>query len=86
MSPTIQTLVIGFIFLAVITSLGYLFGKASGLRKALLAFAIVWLAYCIWHLTVGLSHGYSLVSELGFLALNYGLPMVVAWGLMKKWG
>ncbi|TXH69660.1 MAG: hypothetical protein E6Q83_09605 [Thiothrix sp.] len=86
MSPTIQTLLIGFISLAVLAGSGYLLGKSQGLRYALYGFWGLWLAYCIWHLTVGLSHGYSLATELGFLVLNYALPAVLALGLFKKWG
>jgi hypothetical protein len=86
MSPTVQTLLIGFVSLAALSGLGYLLGKAKGLTYALCAFLGLWLAYCIWHITVGLSHGYSLASELGFFLLNYGLPVFAALLVFKKWG
>lgn len=85
MSPTVQTLLLGLVTLGVFAGLGFLAGRASGRRKALLAFFPVWLAYCLWHLSVGLGHGYSLASEIPFLLLNFGAPALLAWGMLKTW-
>ena len=85
MSPTVQTLLLGFLVLASMLLAGHLLGRAAGRRKAILGFFPLWLAYCVWHLSVGMSHGYSFASELPFLLLNFGLPALLAFFLLKKW-
>ena len=84
MSPTVQTLLIVFIVLVLCAGVGYFMGKMLGLKKALTLFFFLWLAYCIYHMFVGMSHGYSFISELPFLALNFGLPALIAWIILKK--
>ena len=85
MSPTLQTLLTGFLALIVLTAAGHLLGGAAGRRRAIGLFLVLWFAYCVWHLTVGMSHGYSLASEVPFLLLNFGLPAVAGWMVLKKW-
>jgi hypothetical protein len=84
MSPTLQTLLLGFMFLTAVAVLGYLLGRASGRSKAIRVFFPLWLAYCVWHMSVGMGHGYSFASELPFLLLNFGLPALLALWLLKK--
>ncbi len=83
-SPTLQTLLIGFTFLAVCTCIGYVIKPKIGLKKALLFFVILWLAYCVYHMSVGMRHGYTFLEELPFLVLNFGLPSLVAWFIFKQ--
>ncbi len=86
MSPTIQTLLIGLALLVLFIGFGRLVGGAAGIRKAITLFFPLWLVYCLWHMSVGISHGYSWMSELPFLALNFFVPASVALLVLKKWG
>lgn len=85
MSPTVQTLMLGFLALAAMVVVGHLSGRAAGRRQAILGFFLLWLVYCVWHMSVGMGHGYSFASELPFLLLNFGLPALLALLLLKKW-
>lgn len=84
MSPTVQTLLLGLVALLVFACAGQLWAQKAGRARLLPWFFPVWLAYCLWHLSVGLGHGYSLASELPFLLLNFGLPAALAWWMLKK--
>ena len=86
MSPTTQTLLIGVALLAIFVGFGRLISGAMGITKAVKLLFPLWLAYCAWHMSVGISHGYSWMSELPFLALNFFVPALVAFFVMKKWG
>lgn len=86
MSPTVQTLLIGLALLVLFIGFGRLIGRAAGVYKAIILFFPLWLVYCLWHMSVGLSHGYSWMSELPFLALNFFVPAIVALVVLKKWG
>jgi hypothetical protein len=85
MSPTVQTLLLGFTILAIFMAVGHLLRRSAGRAKSILLFFPLWLGYCVWHMSVGMSHGYSFVSEMPFLFLNFGLPAIVALALLKKW-
>jgi hypothetical protein len=86
MSPTVQTLVYGFIALVAMAIIGRLIGGAAGLGSALKLFFPVWLAYCLWHMYVGVSqHGYSIAEEIPFLLLNFAVPAAAAWFALRKW-
>lgn len=85
MSPTVQTLLIGFATLAVFLGVSKVFSVAHSLTFAIYAFFAVWFIYCVWHMSVGMSHGYSFISELPFLALNFGGPALVGWLIYKHW-
>ncbi len=85
MSPTVQTLLFGFLALAAMVVVGHALAQAAGRSKAILGFLPLWLAYCVWHMSVGMGHGYSFASELPFLLLNFGLPALLAFFLLKKW-
>jgi phosphatidylserine synthase len=82
MSPTVQTLLIGALLALAFFALG-LFTTLP--RQSLfIAFAALWLGYCLWHLSVGMGHGYSFVQELPFLLINFIVPAVLAWVLLYK--
>ena len=86
MSPTTQTLLIGFALLAIFIGFGRLISGATGIAKAVKLFFPLWLAYCAWHMSVGMGHGYSFLSELPFLLINFGVPALAAWLINKRWG
>ncbi len=80
MSPTVQTLLIGFASLALMFIIGHLLKNKSLLKL----FVPLWLFYCLYHMSVGVSHGYSVASELPFLLINFALPAAAAWLLMRR--
>ena len=85
MSPTVQTLLIGFVTLLVMGAVGWLFKGHAGSAIALKLFFPVWLAYALYHMYVGVhDHGYSIASELPFLLINFGIPAFVAWLVLRK--
>lgn len=85
MSPTVQTLALGFVVLAAIMIVGRLIWGRSGLANGLRFFFLVWFAYAAWHMYVGVSeHGYSIMEELPFFILNFSLPALVAYIFLKK--
>ena len=86
MSPTTQTLLIGVALLAIFVGFGRLISGAMGITKAVKLFFPLWLAYCAWHMSVGMGHGYSFLSELPFLLINFGVPALAAWLINKRWG
>lgn len=57
-------------------------------RKAPMAgvfvFAGLWLAACLYNLSVGVSHGYSVSEEIPFLLVNYLVPVAVVWALRNR--
>lgn len=52
----------------------------------LLAFAGLWLIACIYNLSVGVSHGYSVAAEIPFLLVNFLVPLGVVWALRNRIG
>lgn len=84
MSPTIQTILIGFAILGAFVFLGRGTAGHTGIRNAIYLFFPAWLAYCIYHLTVGMQHGYALQEELPILALNFAVPAAAAVWVLKK--
>lgn len=86
MSPTVQTLLTGFALLAIFIGAARLIVPAHGISRAVRVFYPVWFAYCVWHLSVGLRHGYTLMDELPFLLLNFAVPALAAWLVGRRWG
>ena len=84
MSPTVQTLLMGFALLLVFIIAGRLLGGARGVCRATVWFYPIWLVYCAWHMSVGMSHGYSFMSELPFLVINFTIPALAAAFACKK--
>lgn len=86
MSPTVQTLLMGCVLLLVLVTAGRLLGGARGVCRATIGFYPLWLVYCAWHMSVGMSHGYSFMSELPFFAINFVIPALAAVLACKTWG
>lgn len=86
MSPTVQTLLIGFALLAIFLGSGRLIGGSQGMARAVTIFFLIWFVYCAWHMSVGMGHGYSFLSELPFLLINFGVPALTGWLICKRWG
>ncbi|MGL4768215.1 MAG: hypothetical protein ACRCV6_09100 [Formosimonas sp.] len=76
MSPTVQTLLLGL----GVWLVAWLWQRARALKW----FLPLWLAYCLYHMYVGVSgHGYSVAEELPFLWINFGMPAAVA--VLMSW-
>lgn len=81
---TLQTLLIGFVTLIAMALLGRLIKGSTGLALAIKAFFPVWFIYCAYHMSVGMSHGYSFMSELPFFLINFGIPAAAAFSALRK--
>ncbi|AXF85883.1 hypothetical protein DTO96_101623 [Ephemeroptericola cinctiostellae] len=85
MSPTVQTLLLGFFVLTAVMVVGRLIWGRSGLASGLKLFFPIWFAYAAWHMYVGVNeHGYSIIEELPFFILNFSVPALVAYIVLKK--
>ena len=49
-------------------------------------FLLPWLAVSLVNLYVGTTHGHSVVGELPFLAIVFGLPALAAFTVMRRAG
>lgn len=60
---------------------------ASGLGRTAAAgarwFILPWLAVALINLYVGTTHGHSVVGELPFLAIVFGVPALAAFAVMR---
>ena len=81
---TLQTLLIGFIALIALALVGRLFNGTAGMALAIKIFFPVWFIYCARHMSIGMGHGYSFMSELPFLLINFGIPAAVAFFTLRK--
>jgi|GEM_PF-3558766 len=56
-------------------------------RTAFLTFAILWFAFCLYNMWVGVSTaGYAVTEELPILAINFLMPLGVVFALRKRIG
>lgn len=79
---SIMMVLVGLITLAVFAYAGYARGKAPGLQRAIQFFVPVWLIVSIANLLVGvLSAGYTVMQEMPFLLVVFGVPALAAWAL-----
>ena len=46
-------------------------------------FVLPWLAVALVNLYIGTTHGYSVVGELPFLAIVFGVPALAAFAVMR---
>jgi hypothetical protein len=51
--------------------------------KGALWFLLPWLVVSLINLYVGTTRGYSVVTELGFFVIVFGLPALAAWGVTR---
>ena len=84
MSPTVQTLLLGFALLAIFWGASRLMRGAHSLGRAFRIFYLIWFAYCAWHMSVGVRLGHSFVGEIPFLLINFGIPALAAFLIEKK--
>lgn len=80
---TVMMVAAGLAALAVFALGARLLGgtPASGARW----FILPWLIVSLYNLYVGTTHGYSVVGELPFLAVVFGVPAIAALAVMRAW-
>jgi hypothetical protein len=71
----------GLAALAVFVLIAVLLGKAPGLGARL--FIPGWFVAALINLYVGTTHGYSVVGELPFFAIVFGVPALAAFGVIR---
>ena len=73
----------GLVALAVFVLGAVVLGKpaAAGARF----FILPWLVVSLVNLYVGTTHGHSVVGELPFLAVVFGVPALAAFAVMRWW-
>jgi hypothetical protein len=49
-------------------------------------FVLPWLGVSLVNLYIGTTHGHSVVGELPFLAIVFGVPAVAAFAIMRRAG
>jgi hypothetical protein len=79
---TVIMMAIGLIALGLFCGLAALVGRsvASGARL----FFLPWLVVALLNLTVGVTHGHTIVGELPFLAIVFGVPAAIAWFIARR--
>lgn len=83
MPRTVQVLLVGFAMLAVLAVLGRIIGGQEGMLKMMGWFLPIWLVLTVYNMLEGIRAGHSFVSEIPFLLINFGVPMLLAYGAMK---
>lgn len=71
----------GLVALAVFVVAAATLGKSAAVGARL--FILPWLVAALYNLYLGTTHGYSVVGELPFFAIVFGVPALVAWGVMR---
>lgn len=83
---TIMVITGGLVLLAIFCGIGWMRGKRPGLVTAARAFIPIWFIAAIINLSIGvLTAGYTVMQELPILVPVFGLPALVAWGVLR-WG
>jgi hypothetical protein len=75
---------IGLFVLAVFVLGSRMLGRSPGAGARW--FILPWLVVSLYNLYVGTTHGYSVVVELPFLAIVFGVPAIAAFAIMRRWG
>lgn len=71
----------GLAALLVFVLIGALMGRP--VRAAARAFILPWLVAALVNLYLGTTHGYSVVQELPFFLVVFGVPALAAWAIMR---
>ena len=81
----VQFLLTMFALLAVMLIVARLIGGPSMMATAAKWFIPLCFIAAAYNMSIGVrQEGYGVVEELPFLLLNFGLPALVAFGLLKK--
>jgi hypothetical protein len=73
----------GLIALAVFVLGAVVLGRTAAAGARL--FILPWLVVSLINLYVGTTHGHSVVGELPFLAIVFGVPALAAFAVMRWW-
>ena len=74
----------GLVALAVFVLVAVLLGKSPAVGAYV--FLLPWLVASLVNLYIGTTHGYSVVGELPFFAIVFGVPAVAAWAVARIFG
>lgn len=73
----------GLVLMAVIYGIAFLRGIA--LHRAFVLFAALWAVAAAINLWVGVAQaGYSVIEELPFFAVVFGIPCLIAWFISRR--
>ncbi|MFZ1891711.1 MAG: hypothetical protein WBO07_08570 [Formosimonas sp.] len=81
----VQFLLTAFAVLAVMLVVSYFIGGTPMMAKAAKWFIPLCFAAAAYNMSIGVRHaGYGIMEEIPFLLLNFGVPSIVAFFVMKK--
>ena len=78
---TLMVVAGGLVALALFVLAALGLGRAAGAGARW--FIVPWLAASLFNLYLGTLHGYTVVAELPFFAIVFGLPALAAAGVMR---
>jgi hypothetical protein len=80
---TVMMVAAGLVALAIFALGARMLGAtpAAGARW----FVLPWLMVSLYNLYIGTTHGHSVVGELPFLAIVFGVPAIAALAIMRWW-
>jgi hypothetical protein len=78
---TLMVVAGGLVALAAFVLVAALLGRPAAAAARL--FIPIWLIAALANLYLGTTHGYSVVGELPFFAVVFGVPGLAAYGLMR---
>jgi hypothetical protein len=78
---TLMVIAGGLVALAAFVLVAALLGRPAAAGARL--FIPIWLIAALANLYLGTAHGYSVVGELPFFAIVFGVPALAAYGLMR---
>jgi uncharacterized membrane protein len=81
---TVQVIAGGLIVLALFVGIAVLLKKSPATGARL--FILPWLVAALVNLYVGTTHGHTVLGELPFLAIVFGVPAAVAWWVSRAFG
>lgn len=80
----VQFLLTAFAVLAVMLVVSYFIGGTPMMAKAAKWFIPLCFVAAAYNMSIGVGHGYGVLEEVPFLLLNFGVPSIVAFFVMKK--
>lgn len=81
---TIYTIIFGICIFFIMRTSGHYFSHLRGQKLMSLLFIPFWCIAMIWNMYHGMQQGYTFLEEIGFFALNFGIPSLLAAYLVFK--
>lgn len=80
---TLQVVAGGLVALGVFAGIAVLLEKSPAAGARL--FILPWLLVSLVNLYIGTTHGHTVIGELPFLAIVFGVPAGVAWFIVQRY-